>query len=150
MYEFVILSLGLISLFVLTSLGTTEAMTSAGISSIMYCQKKSIITQAYVAIIMASTIFMYALIIAMTIIFGVSSNSKNLVTAKALDYFQACMLYGLCAYFGGKAMAQTCKYGFDALYKVPEFFLNFIMMMSGIEVVLIFGFIFALLLTRQT
>lgn len=142
-YAFPIISAFIMFLFYMSASGSADAITAAATSSIMYAQKKSMITQAYVAVLMASTIFMYAFIIAFGIVFKLDG---NYTMAKALDHSLACFLFGVCSYVCGQAMKTTCKHGFATIAKTPNFFFSFILVMSSIEVMLIFGLIFCLVM----
>lgn len=133
----------IIFLIFMSAFGSSNAITTASTSSIMYTQKRSIITQAYIAVLMASTIFMYAFIIALGIIFKFNGDYQ---IQKAIDHSLACFLYGICSYFCGNAMSTACKHGFSRIAKTPKFFFSFILVMSSIEVMLIFCLIFCLTL----
>lgn len=142
MYEFFTLSIGLIYMVTASCIGTCVAMTSSSINSIMLCQKRSIISKAYVSLILTSTIFMYSLIISIVMILNLNPGYEF---EKAMRDFLACLFYGSCGLAAGLAMEKVSKHGFVVIKNKPPFFLYYILMMSSIEVLLIFGVVFALL-----
>ncbi|KAM0687593.1 hypothetical protein COBT_001166, partial [Conglomerata obtusa] len=126
-YAFPIACLGICLLVFLAASGSSEAITSASTSSLMHCQKKTLITQAYIAVLMASTIFMYAFIIALAIVFKMS---KSYDMKMAVTHAFACILYGVCAKFSGRSMAVACRHGSGKIAKQPAFFFSFVLVMS--------------------
>ncbi|KAM0673569.1 hypothetical protein GVAV_002946 [Gurleya vavrai] len=127
----------------LSANGSAKAISAASTSSIMHSQKKSILVKAYVAVLLASTIFMYAFIVALSVAFKIN---KGYEMEKAYRHLIACFIYGLTAYFGGNAMTEICKQSFCKISEVPGFFISFMILMTSIEVMLIFAMIFSLIL----
>lgn len=143
MYEYLILSSGLIFMVTTSCIGTCMAMTSSSINSIMLCQKRSIIPKAYISLILTSTIFMYCVILSLIIVPSIKTGYE---LSQAFNHFLACVIYGSCGLAAGIAMETMAKHGFVVIKSKPSFFLYYILMMSSIEVLLIFGVVMALLL----
>ncbi|TBT98444.1 hypothetical protein CWI38_0089p0020 [Hamiltosporidium tvaerminnensis] len=140
-------SIGIVILVGLSAYAASEGIALSGTSSILYCQRRSIITQSYVALIMASTVFMYAFILAIAIM---SAMTKEYTIEIAFQHFGASLIYGLTGLFIGNSMGKISKTSFKVLNQMPSFFFSFVLLIATVEVVLVFSFIFSLILIYKT
>jgi F0F1-type ATP synthase membrane subunit c/vacuolar-type H+-ATPase subunit K len=127
----------------LSAYGSSEGIALAGTSSVLFAQKKSTITQAYIAVIITSTVFMYAVILSMTVMLRITSDYP---LETAMKHFAGCLVYGLTGFFAGRSMGNASRTSFKILAKTPTFFFSFVLVLASIEVALIFSLIFSFLI----
>jgi F0F1-type ATP synthase membrane subunit c/vacuolar-type H+-ATPase subunit K len=137
----VIKAMGIALLIVLSVSGTCEGMVVAGAASTLQAQKRSIITYAFLAMLVASTIFFYAFIIALIAV-GTLGSSSDL--PKGIQVFASCGVFGVIAFVAGKAVSGATRRGFYVLSRKPEFFSSFLIQLSTTEALLIFALLCSL------
>jgi F0F1-type ATP synthase membrane subunit c/vacuolar-type H+-ATPase subunit K len=143
MYSYLIGTLGVAALMCFGAYGASEAITLAGTSSIMYTRRKSMVTQAYVALIMTSTIFTCAFILSMIVLMKIG---EDYPTSLAMRHFCGCIIYGIAGYSSGASMGNVAKRGFKALANHPSFFFIFTLMLISVELILIFALLISFLI----
>ncbi|KAF7682647.1 V-type proton ATPase 16 kDa proteolipid subunit [Astathelohania contejeani] len=142
LFAAILLSFGLSLLVLLSAYGCSEAIGVMGAASVSCAQKKSIIPQAYISVIFASTGFLYAFIIAMMIVLKVDDKySLN----SGYKHFGACLMYGISGFVNGKAMGMVSKPAFKTLVKVPSFFISFMLILATIEASLIMSLVMSMM-----
>jgi F0F1-type ATP synthase membrane subunit c/vacuolar-type H+-ATPase subunit K len=139
--------LGVALLVVLSVSGTCEGMIVTGAASTLQAQRKSIITYAFLAMLVASTIFFYAFIIALIAV-GTLGGGGDL--SRGMQVFGSCAVFGVIALVAGKAVSGATRRGFYVLSKKPEFFTSFLIQLSTTEALLIFALLCSLtMITRS-
>lgn len=141
--KILISGLGIGIMMALSSYSACSAILQASIHAIPLCKKKSVLTNSYVAVIMASTIFVYSLILGTIIINRLDISLDPLVSIR---YFISCIIFGIGSYFCGNAFGEICKRSYSVLDKRKDYYLIFICALSVAELVTLFAFIISLMI----
>lgn len=141
--KILISGLGIGLMMGLSSYSACSAILQASVHAIPLCKKKSVLTNSYVAVIMASTIFVYSLILATIIINRLDISLDPLVS---VQYFVSCTIFGLGSYFCGDAFGEICKRSYSVLDKRRNYYLIFVCALSVAELVTLFSFIISLMI----
>lgn len=136
-----ITGLGVGILMASSSYSACSAIVQASVHAIPLGRKKSILTNAYVAVIMASTIFIYAMILGTVII---NKLDKSMDPLLSLRYFVSCTIFGLGSYFCGLAFGELCRKSYSVLDKKENYYMLFLCTLSTAEIVTLFAFLIAL------
>lgn len=142
-HKYLITSLGAVVLMALSSYASCSAITQSSVHAIPLANKKSVITNSYIAVIMGSTIFVYALILCTLIINKIST---TMTVNESMCHFGAGVMFGSSAYFSGIAFGEVCKKCYLTLEKREGFYIIFICTLSAVELVTLFGFLISLFL----
>ncbi|EOB14984.1 Vacuolar ATP synthase 16 kDa proteolipid subunit 2 [Nosema bombycis CQ1] len=134
---------GVSILMALASYGSCHGMAQAVTASVMYIQKKSIMTSALLAVIMISIIFFLALVVSILILNRLDSNYS---LASSFNHFVACLVMGGVGAVCGKSMGGASSSMFRVLHKKDGFFLSFMLIFSTAELAVIFAFLISLTL----
>ncbi|EQB59705.1 vacuolar atp synthase 16 kda proteolipid subunit [Vairimorpha apis BRL 01] len=111
---YLIVSTGIILLFTTSAYGACYGVTLSATSSSLFTQKKNILTYAYLAVIMATSIYFFAVILFVVILSNITEAYK---LEHSVRHFSACCLTGLIGYTVGITMGNISKNGFPVLYK---------------------------------
>lgn len=140
-YKYLISSSGTIVLMALSSYASCSAITQSSIHAIPLAHKKSVLTNSYIAVVMSSTIFVYALILCTLII---NQITVSMTVGDSLRHFGSGVIFGCCAYFSGIAFGEMCKRCYLTLEKRESFYVIFLCAISAVELTTLFGFLVAL------
>lgn len=140
--SFLIGSLGISILLSLSAAGSCLGMSACGTSSTLNCTLPSVVTYSYVAMIMISTIFFYAFILAIIIMNQISVEYGN---KQAVFHFAASLIFGTIGLVSGKAMGNISKEGFRRIVAKNDYFISFLISLASIEVTLVIAFLCSLL-----
>ncbi|KAL6122072.1 hypothetical protein NUSPORA_00920 [Nucleospora cyclopteri] len=141
--EFLVGPLGIALLLGLSAYGSCSGMSLCGCSSTLYANKQSIITYSYVAMIMISTVFFYAFILAILVI---NKFTTDYTLIQAIWNFSACCLFGGTGCVSGICMGKISQKGFRRIVEKPDFFMSFLITLASIEVTLVLAFLCSLLM----
>ncbi|KRH92921.1 H+- or Na+-translocating F-type, V-type and A-type ATPase (F-ATPase) Superfamily [Pseudoloma neurophilia] len=141
-----ITGIGIGLLTALSSYASCSSILGASIHAIPLCKKKNVLTNSYIAVIMASTIFVYSLILAIIII---NKMDVSLDPILSLEYFSSSLIFGVGAYFCSKAFGQICKKSYTVLEKNQNYYITFICALSVAELVTLFSFLIALFIVLK-
>lgn len=120
-----------------------SAILQASIHAIPLSKNKSVLTNAYVAVIMASTIFVYSIILGTFITNKIDPSMDPLDSIK---YFCACLIFGVGSYFCGIAFGEICRKSYIALSKQDSYYAIFLCTLSAAELITLFSFLISLFL----
>lgn len=132
---------GLSVLMCLSAYATCSSILHASIHAIPLGRKKHVITNAYVAVIMASTIFVYSLILATLIIKKIDIGMDPILSLK---YFASSVIFGIGSYFCGLSFSEVCRRSYGVLDKNPDYYVIFLCGLSAAELVTLFSFLVSL------
>lgn len=136
-------SLGIAILLGLSALGSCTGMGVCGASSALNSRVPSIVTYSYVAMIIISTVFFYAFILAIIMINRLTSDYSF---AQGLRHLAAGVIFGGVGLSSGLSMGHVAKDGFRRLSKRSEFFMTFLLALASVEVTLVIAFLCTLLI----
>lgn len=139
-------SLGITLILGLSAYGSCKGMSVCGATAALNAGVPIIITYSYVSMIIISTVFFYAFILAIIIINRFDSSYGF---EESLRNFASCLLFGCVALSSGSAMGKVVQEGFRRLAKNPEFFVTYLVSLASIEVVLILSFLCTLLMNYK-
>ena len=135
-------SLGVTFLLGLSAYGSCHGMRVCGSSAALHSGIPAIITYSYVSMIIISTVFFYAFILAIIIInrlgaaYGLEDGLRHLFSG---------ILFGSIGFSSGKAMGGVAQEGFRRLAKHPGFFVTYLIALASVEVTLVIAFLCTLL-----
>lgn len=138
---------GIAALMSLSSYGACHGMAQAVTASTMYIQKKSILTSALVAVVMISIIFFLALVVSIIILTRLKA---GYTISQSIDHFVGCLVLGAVGAVCGKSMGSVSTSMFRILHKKNAFFFSFMLIISTVELAVVFAFIIALKMIYNT
>lgn len=141
--EYLLGPLGISILLGLSACGSCTGMGLCGCSSILYADKGRIITYSYVSMIMISTIFFYAFILAILVI-NKLTDKYSLITA--IWDLTACTIFGGVGYSAGISMGNIAKNSFSCIVQTDDFFISFMIAFASVEVTIILAFLASILI----
>ncbi|KCZ80858.1 hypothetical protein H312_01741 [Anncaliia algerae PRA339] len=113
-----------------------NALTVGGTSSSMYSQKRNTIVSIYISATIAATIFLYAFICNIKLIYDLK---KDLNLKEAFNKLGACIIYCSTAYSVGEGIGKIVKSGMPLVEKSKQFFYVFFMLLTLLEISLLFS-----------
>lgn len=144
--KFLIASLSTVILMALSAYAACTAITQSSIHAIPLALKKSVLTNAYIAVIMGSTIFVYSLILCTLMI-------DRIKTTMSVDDSLRCLasgiVFGFSAYFAGIAFGEVCKRSYITLGKQEGYYVIFLCVLSAVELVTLFAFLVSLFIVLK-
>lgn len=136
-------SLGIALLLSLSAFGSCTGMGMCGAASALNSHVSSIITYSYVAMIIISTVFFYAFILAIIIINRLAGDYSF---KEGLGHLAAGIIFGGVGLSSGLSMGRVTKDGFRRLSKRTDFFMTFLLALASVEVTLVIAFLCTLLI----
>ena len=136
-------ALGTTVLLGLSACGACNGMSVCGAASALNASVPAIVTYSYVAMIIISTVFFYAFILAIIII---NRLVPEYTLQDGLKHLAAGILFGGVGMYSGNSMGEISKEGFRRLAKRPGFFMTFLVALASVEVTLVIAFLCALLI----
>ncbi|KAI5181094.1 V-type H+-transporting ATPase 16kDa proteolipid subunit [Pancytospora epiphaga] len=136
-------ALGVSILLSMAAYGSCIGMGTCGASSVLHASTSIVITYSYIAMIIISTVFFYAFILAILII---NKLTGEYTFVKGITHLSAGILLGCVGLFSGKSMGHITNDGFRRLSKKPEFFMIFLLALASVEVTLVLAFLCALII----
>ncbi|KAI4291919.1 V-type H+-transporting ATPase 16kDa proteolipid subunit [Pancytospora philotis] len=140
-------ALGVSALLGLSAYGSCTGMGACGAASTLNSHVPSVITYSYVAMIIISTVFFYAFILAIVIINRLTGTYP---LSHGIVHLAAGLLLGGVGLSSGLAMGRIANDSFRRLAKRPEFFVSFILALASVEVTLVLAFLCSLILVFST
>merc|ERR1712133_49767 len=115
--EYLIGPLGISLLLGMSAYGSCTGMSLCGCSSTLYANKPKILTYSYIAMIMISTVFFYAFILAILVM---NKISNSYTFTSAVWNFSASALFGMVGYVSGISMGKMSQLGFRRIVQNNE------------------------------
>ncbi|KAI5149204.1 V-type H+-transporting ATPase 16kDa proteolipid subunit [Enteropsectra breve] len=141
--SFLLGALGICSTLSLAAYGSCSGMAMCGSSSALYAHVHEIISFSYVSMIIISTVFFYAFILAIVMMNKITKDFSALL---GLRYLSIGIFFGTVGMVAGRAMGAVSQSGFRKLSKHPSFFTSFLISLASIEVTLVLAFLCSLIL----
>lgn len=136
-------SLGIAALLSLSARGACGGMVLCGAAAALQAGRAHVIAISYVAMIIISTGFFYAFIIAISMISAIGGSYE---VETGVRHLLAGLLYGSVGSVVGAGMGVLAGDGIRRVAKTPEFLGGFMILLVALEVVLLLAFLCALLM----
>lgn len=142
-YIYLIAGTSTAALMGLSAYASCYAILKASIHAIPLTNKKSVLTNSYVAVIMSSTIFVYSVILCILMLGKINVDLK---IKDSLNLMAAGLIFGFGSFFCSKSFGQICKTGYLVLERVNNFYVIFLCALSAAELITLFAFLISLFL----
>lgn len=146
-FNFLSGSLGIAFVLSLSAYGSCNGMGVCGAAAALNSGVPVIITYSYVSMIIISTVFFYAFILAIIII---NKLGPVYTFEESLKHLASGILFGCIGLSSGKAMGKVAKEGFRRLAKTPGFVMTYLIALASVEVTLVLAFLCTLLIIFST
>ncbi|RVD92143.1 V-type ATP synthase subunit K [Tubulinosema ratisbonensis] len=113
-----------------------NALAVGGTSSSMYSQKRNTIVSIYISATISATIFLYAFICNIKLIYDLK---KDMNLKGSFYKLGASIVYASTAYSVGEGIGKIVKEGMPLVEKSKSFFYVFFMMLTLLEISLLFS-----------
>ena len=135
--------LGIGAMLIMSAVGSTVGATVCASSATMVVGKRAdLLVSAYIPILMASTCFLYAIVVTMFVMYKIT---LDYTIADGMRDGLACLTYGVAALFGGASLGALNKKTLLRLSEDRKFFLPFVLLNATMEVPMLFALLCALI-----